>query len=94
VVIAVTTLDRPAAAPQTGDFDLGYHVIAYPTFVAGITATATIFVSSAGTSAFLPVISEMRQPRIIEKLFLHAWVSSPLRISAWRLLCINGAGNG
>jgi hypothetical protein len=25
VVIGVTTLDRPAAAPQTGDFDLGYH---------------------------------------------------------------------
>ncbi|EPE25402.1 hypothetical protein GLAREA_01314 [Glarea lozoyensis ATCC 20868] len=67
VVIAVTTLDRPAAAPQTGDYDFGYHVIAYPTFVAGITATATIFVSSAGTSAFLPVISEMRQPKDYRK---------------------------
>jgi hypothetical protein len=67
VVVAVTTLDRPAAAPQTGDFDLGYKVIAYPTFVAGITASATIFVSSAGTSAFLPVISEMRQPKDFRK---------------------------
>ncbi|CAL3969469.1 unnamed protein product [Diplocarpon coronariae] len=67
VVVAVTTLDRPAAAPQTGDFDLGYNVIAHPTFVAGMTASATIFVSSAGTSAFLPVISEMRQPRDYRK---------------------------
>lgn len=60
VVIGVTTRSRPAAAPQTGSFDLGYHAIAYPTFIAGMTATCTIFVSSAGTSAFLPVISEMR----------------------------------
>lgn len=67
VVIGVTTRDRPAAAPQTGDFELGYYVIAYPTFVAGMTATATIFVSSAGTSAFLPVISEMRNPRDYKK---------------------------
>jgi hypothetical protein len=67
VVVGVTTLDRPAAAPQTGDFDLGYHAIAYPTFAAGMTAVATIFVSSAGTSAFLPVISEMRKPKDYRK---------------------------
>ncbi|KAH8884192.1 neutral amino acid permease [Thozetella sp. PMI_491] len=67
VVIGVTTHDRPAAAPQTGDFELGYHAIAYPTFAAGMTATATIFVSSAGTSAFLPVISEMRRPKEYKK---------------------------
>ncbi|KAF2006428.1 hypothetical protein P154DRAFT_551118 [Amniculicola lignicola CBS 123094] len=67
VVIGVTTRDRPAAAPQTGPFELGYHAIAYPTFIAGMTATCTIFVSSAGTSAFLPVISEMRNPRDYNK---------------------------
>jgi amino acid transporter len=67
VVVAVTTLDRPAAAPQTGDFELGYEVIGDPTFVAGIVASATIFVSSAGTSAFLPVISEMRKPKDFNK---------------------------
>jgi hypothetical protein len=60
VVVGVTQRDRPAAAPQVGEYDLGYHAIAYPSFMAGMTATATIFVSSAGTSAFLPVISEMR----------------------------------
>ena len=67
VVIAVTTRDRPAGAPQTGDFELGYFVIGHPTFIAGITASATIFVSSAGTSAFLPVISEMRRPKDFNK---------------------------
>ncbi|GAA86221.1 amino acid transporter [Aspergillus luchuensis IFO 4308] len=41
----------------------GYRAIGSPTFAAGITASATIFVSSAATSAFLPVISEMRKPK-------------------------------
>ncbi|KAI1341690.1 transmembrane amino acid transporter [Xylariaceae sp. FL0016] len=63
VVVGVTTRDRPAAAPQTGAYEFGYHVVGHPTFVAGITSVSTIFCSGAGTSAFLPVISEMRQPR-------------------------------
>ncbi|KAI8719921.1 hypothetical protein NCS52_00774400 [Fusarium sp. LHS14.1] len=67
VVVGVTTLDRPAAAPQTGDYEFGYHVIGNPTFVAGITSAATIFCSGAGTSAFLPVISEMKKPRDYNK---------------------------
>lgn len=67
VVIAVTTRDRPAAAPQTGPYELGYYVIAYPTFAAGMVASCTIFVSSAGTSAFLPVISEMKRPQDYRK---------------------------
>lgn len=67
VVIGVTTRNRPAAAPQTGPYDLGYHAIAYPTFAVGMVASSTIFVSSAGTSAFLPVISEMRNPRDYNK---------------------------
>ncbi|OJD38033.1 transmembrane amino acid transporter [Diplodia corticola] len=65
VVIGVTTLSRPAAAPPTGPYDLGYHAFPSPppSFAAGTAASATIFVSSAGTSAFLPVVSEMRRPR-------------------------------
>jgi hypothetical protein len=42
-------------------------VIGNPTFVAGITSAATIFCSGAGTSAFLPVISEMKKPRDYNK---------------------------
>jgi len=68
--IAVTTLNRPAAAPQTGDFDLGYYAIAHPTFIAGMSASATIFISSSGSSAFLPVIAEMKNPRDYKKALL------------------------
>lgn len=67
VVVAVTQVDRPAAAPQTGDYELGFAAIAHPTFSTGIVATCSIFVSYAGTSAFLPVISEMREPRDFRK---------------------------
>lgn len=67
LVVAVTQNERPAAAPQTGDYELGYFIIAHPNFIEGITASATIFISSAGTSAFLPVISEMRNPKDYNK---------------------------
>lgn len=69
VVVGVTTRDRPAAAPPVGEYEFGYHAIAYPSFMVGMTATATIFVSSAGTSAFLPVISEMKV-RLVKFLFV------------------------
>lgn len=63
----MTTRDRPASAPPTGDFDLGYHVIGHPSFISGMTASATIFVSSSGTSSFMPVIAEMKNPRDYKK---------------------------
>lgn len=63
----MTRLDRPAAAPQTGPYELGYSTIAYPTFIAGIEASSTIFISSAGTSAFMPVIAEMKNPKDYNK---------------------------
>jgi hypothetical protein len=67
VSISVTTRDRPAIAPANGDFDLGYHVIGHATFVSGLTAACNIFVSSAATAAFLPLISEMKKPRDYNK---------------------------
>jgi hypothetical protein len=73
-VVAVTQQDRPAAAPQTGDFDLGFKAIAYPTFIAGILATANIFISTSGSSMYMPVISEMRQPRDYRKAAIWAGV--------------------
>ncbi|KAL1303196.1 hypothetical protein AAFC00_006618 [Neodothiora populina] len=90
IVIAVTTRDRPAAAPQTGGYELGYYVIAYPTFAAGMVASCTIFVSSAGTSAFLPVISEMKNPRDYRKalfacmgIVMAAYLSFSLVVYRW-----------
>ncbi|KAJ5710656.1 hypothetical protein N7488_004812 [Penicillium malachiteum] len=79
VVIGVTTRDRPAAAPQTGPYELGYVNIKNPGFAAGMVASSTIFVSSAGTSAFLPVISEMRKPKDYKKALYPcmALVASP-----------------
>jgi amino acid permease len=67
VVVGVTQRDRPAAAPQEGPYDLGYVAINNPGFAGGMVASSTIFVSSAGTSAFLPVISEMRNPKDYKK---------------------------
>jgi hypothetical protein len=56
----------------------------------GITAAATIFVSSAATSAFLPVISEMRKPRDYPKavymsmsLVTASYLTFSLVIYAW-----------
>ncbi|ETN37111.1 uncharacterized protein HMPREF1541_08101 [Cyphellophora europaea CBS 101466] len=67
VVIGVTQRDRPAAAPQSGPYELGYTVFGSPDFVAGINAATSIFCSGSGTSAFMPVISEMRNPKDYKK---------------------------
>ena len=67
VVVGVTQRDRPAAAPPIGDFDLGFSAIKEPTFAAGMVAASTIFYSSSGTSAFLPIMSEMRNPKDYKK---------------------------
>ncbi|KAF7189866.1 N amino acid transport system protein [Pseudocercospora fuligena] len=91
VVIGVTTRDRPAAAPQTGPYELGYYAV--PTgvpFAAGVVASTTIFCSSAGSSAFLPVISEMKNPRDYRKavyvcmsLVTAAYLSFSLVVYRW-----------
>jgi hypothetical protein len=67
VVIGVTFNDRPAAAPQTGPYDLGFVAIAYPAFAAGMVAACTIFVSSCGCPGYIPVIAEMRRPQDFKK---------------------------
>ncbi|KAK6374004.1 hypothetical protein LTS17_007974 [Exophiala oligosperma] len=72
VVVAVTTRDRPAAAPPTGPFELGYRVIGHPNFLEGVTSCSSIFVASAGASAFVPVISEMRNPKDYKKAIYAA----------------------
>jgi len=54
LAIAVGVQDRPALAPA-GDFDLGFNAIGSPTFLTGMSATLIIFVSSSGTSAFIPM---------------------------------------
>lgn len=63
VVVGVTLRDRPAAAPAVGDFELGFFIVRSPSFAAGITATATIFIALAAGPAYLPIISEMKRPQ-------------------------------
>ncbi|KAJ9615845.1 hypothetical protein H2200_001922 [Cladophialophora chaetospira] len=73
-VVAVTQQDRPAAAPKTGEFDLGWVAIGHPGFVAGILASANIFLSGSGSQMYLPVISEMKQPRDYRKAAILAGI--------------------
>ncbi|KAI0016439.1 transmembrane amino acid transporter [Xylariomycetidae sp. FL0641] len=90
VVVGVTTRDRPAAAPPAGDYEFGYRAVGHPSFVAGITSVSTIFCSGAGTSAFLPVISEMKRPRDYNKavylcmgIVTASYLSFSLVVYAW-----------
>lgn len=71
-VVAVSQVDRPAAAPKAGDFDLGWAPIAYPSFVVGMVSATNIFISTCGSSMFLPVISEMKRPQDYRKACLVA----------------------
>lgn len=41
--VGVTQVDRPAAAPQTGPYDLGVVSVGSPGFVAGLTAAINLF---------------------------------------------------
>ena len=70
--VAVSQVDRPAAAPE--DFELGFVAIAYPTFILGMVASVNIFIFSAGTSMFLPVISEMKRPQDYRKACIWSGV--------------------
>ena len=78
VLIATAVRDRPAAAPQTGDFDLGFSAYPQPsaTFASAWAASLIIYASSANTSGYVPVISEMRRPQdYFKSLYLcMSWI--------------------
>lgn len=90
--IAVTQQDRPAAAPQTGDFDLGWAPIAYPTFAVGMVNAANIFVSTSGSSMFLPVIAEMRRPQDYRKACILAGFGVGIMYLAFSLVMYRWCG--
>ncbi|KAI8179093.1 hypothetical protein K4K51_004088 [Colletotrichum sp. SAR 10_75] len=66
-VVGVTQVDRPAAAPQEGPYDMEVHSIGAPAFVPGVVATINLFVGYGSTPTFMPVIAEMRSPRSFTK---------------------------
>ncbi|KAH8648510.1 transmembrane amino acid transporter protein-domain-containing protein [Xylariales sp. PMI_506] len=81
-VVAVTRQDRPAAAPQTGPYELGYYNIAYPTFAAGMTATANIFLCGSGASMYPSIIAEMRRPQDFRKaVFINGLIVGALYLT-------------
>lgn len=82
VVIAVTLHDRPAAAPQTGDFELGFQALppVGTTFAQAWAASIAIYASSSNTCGYLPVISEMRRP---EDFFKSLWVCEAFVTAAY-----------
>lgn len=65
VLVGTAVRSRPAAAPPTGDYELGFRALpsASTSFAQAWSASMIIFASSANTSGYVPVISEMRQPR-------------------------------
>ncbi|KAH8889051.1 hypothetical protein GQ53DRAFT_723842 [Thozetella sp. PMI_491] len=62
VVVGVTQVDRPAAAPQTGPYNLEVVSVGSPGFVAGLTAVINLFAGYGSTPTFMPVIAEMKKP--------------------------------
>lgn len=93
MVIAVTVQDRPYAAPA-GVTDYGYHAIppVTATFAAGLLACTNIFVSSAGTSAFIPVISEMKRPQDFTKALLICMIFVTASYLAFSLVVYRWCG--
>lgn len=88
--IGVTVRDRPAAAPQTGEFELGFLAVNHPSFSAATVAMTNIFCASAANSAFIPVISEMRNPKDYNKAVVLAmsvvcacYLSFSMVVYAW-----------
>lgn len=70
--IAVTQQDRPAAAPPSGPYDLGWVALANPGFVVGMVNAANLFICTAGAPMFITVISEMKRPQDYRKAVLWA----------------------
>ncbi|KAK5690805.1 hypothetical protein LTR97_011966 [Elasticomyces elasticus] len=82
VVIGVAIRSRPAYAPQTGPYDLGFQA-APPvgtTFAQAWAGSIAIFASSANTCGYIPVMSEMRRP---QDYFRSLYVSAAFVNSAY-----------
>ncbi|RKU44409.1 hypothetical protein DL546_006028 [Coniochaeta pulveracea] len=63
VVVGVTQVDRPAAAPKDGSYSLNVVAVGAPGFVAGLTAAINLFAGYGSTPTFIPVIAEMKVPQ-------------------------------
>ena len=64
VTIAVAVQDQPVAAPRDVEWHSDYKLFGNPTFAEASSAVSSIIFSYAGTGAFFPIVSEMRDPRL------------------------------
>ncbi|KAJ4264534.1 hypothetical protein NW762_005736 [Fusarium torreyae] len=64
VTIAVGVQDRPPAAPQDGEWKSDFKLFGNPSFAQGVSAVTTLIFAYAGTGAFFPIVSEMRDPHL------------------------------
>ncbi|KAF2163166.1 hypothetical protein M409DRAFT_68765 [Zasmidium cellare ATCC 36951] len=87
VVIAVAIRSRPAYAPKTGPYDLGFQAAAPAgtTFAQAWAASIAIYASSANTAGYVPVMSEMRRP---QDFFRALYVSSAFVNAAYLSLAM------
>ncbi|KAF5024074.1 hypothetical protein F66182_3870 [Fusarium sp. NRRL 66182] len=63
VTVAVGVQDRPAAAPQTGEWKSDYKIVNNPSFTQAISAISSLVFAYAGTPGFFSIASEMREPK-------------------------------
>lgn len=70
VTIAVGVQDRPAAAPQVGDFQSDYKIFNNPSFVDAVSAVSSLIFAFSGTPAFFSIVAEMRDPRQYNKALI------------------------
>lgn len=64
VTIAVGVQDQPPAAPRDVEWRPDYRLFGNPTFAEASSAVSTLIFAYAGTGAFFPIISEMRDPHL------------------------------
>lgn len=67
LTIAVGLQDRPDAAPETGPWDKDFLLIGNPTVAEATAALGSIVYTLCGTPAFIPVVSEMKDPRMYKR---------------------------
>ncbi|KAF2148584.1 transmembrane amino acid transporter [Myriangium duriaei CBS 260.36] len=63
ITISVGVQDRPPGAPQTGLWQSDYRIVGHPSFVEAMSSISTIIFAFTGTPYFIPIISEMKNPR-------------------------------
>ncbi|KAJ3524061.1 hypothetical protein NM208_g12201 [Fusarium decemcellulare] len=64
VTIAVSIQDKPPAAPQNVHWESDFKLFGSPNFAQAASAVSTLIFAYAGTGAFFPIVSEMRDPHL------------------------------